>query len=269
MDADGSKFLLPYYGSAEDEEKIVQYLKTKPTGASEKDLSSTLGASYADPRKYDFYDALGLFSRADGKFRLSDAGLKYLASDSAKRREIICSAIRAFRPYHAVLEWAFHNNLDVLDADQVRHRWAQQFKNEIDFTNKYRLTAAPTAFFVICQMAGLGSYLVGRRGAKSRLELDNAAVELFLNGAASGGGVATDHQPKPSEEPTADTGTDSNSIGGTDDQTPKKRAHTSDFTFNIPVFGRVARIVWDSPTMTGKEWEKLKKVGDAMFLDDV
>jgi hypothetical protein len=265
------KLLLPFYGSAEDIEKIVHYLRTKPTGATERDLVNALGSKFADPRKFDFYDLLNLFSRDGRIFRLTELGSSFLSSDQVKKQGIIRIAIRSFKPYEGVIDWAFHNEMLILDADQVRHHWVQKYKDDLDLTNKYRLDSAPMTFFAICAMAGLGTFLIGRRGAKSRLELNPPEVEALLSNALGPDGadkqvLEKDGYPNSRTVTTPSISNPENLV----EPQPGALLQTkqAEFIFAIPVYGKVARLIWDQPTMNQKEWEKFKKVGDAMFLED-
>src|SRR5436305_8666994 len=166
------KAALPHYGNPEDIEKIVSYLEGKPGGASEGDLLRNLGTRYADPRKFPLYDRLNLFTRDDGVFRLTPAGQCFVSGGEERRRRVVRGAIRAFAPYHEMLAWAASEGVDVLEADRVRHVWTNRFGDSIDLDNAYRASAAPATFFCVCEMAGLGNYIAGRRGGRTRLEID-------------------------------------------------------------------------------------------------
>jgi hypothetical protein len=259
-----SKLLLPHYGGKDDLERVVQYLRTKPTGAVEADVSRTLGAKTVDPRKFDFYDLIGFFTRGNGLFRLTDRGIEYLRADEGGKREMLRDAIRNFMPYHAILDWAFHNKVTSLDADSLKHEWASKFAQVLDLSNDYRLASSPVPFFALLEMAGLGTFVIGRRGSKSRIEFNIGAVEQYLSRAAAvsdgdaGEGVVED--------------TPGNVDGKTPNVSTSKRTAppsvpTGGYTFNVPVMGKVAVLSWPEPAMSPAEWEKFKRVGDAMFLD--
>jgi len=260
-----SDTLLPFYGNGEDLDKVVIYLTSKPTGAAEKDIERVLGAKAVDPRKYDYYDVIGLFTRTNGLYRLSREGINYSRGGVQEKRNIIAERVRAYGPYMAILEWALHNNLDILDADAVKHEWVQKFEGELDVSNSHRLNAAPITFFNACQMAGWGKYFIGRRGAKSRLEIDRAALERELSGQVDSVLDSSAHTkdlstPPVEKEPVLH-------------KAPAAAATSADrvmteLQITVPVFGKIAKLIWPDTEMTAAEWQKFKRVGDAMFLDE-
>ena len=261
----GDKILLPYYGNAEDVDRIAQYLRTKPTGAGETDVRKTLGDKFVDPRKFDFYDMVGLFTRTSGLFRLTRTGIDYVSGDQAKKQEIIRSAVRAFKPYDSLIELAYHQSLDVLDADRAKHEWADRHTDLLDLANVYRLTAAPMTFFAVCEMAGLGKFLIGRRGAKSRIEFDRSALQSYLDCSlpSDPGSTESASAEMVAGPPNARQETISPTIAKT---LPESRPN--EFVISIPLFGKTAKLIWDSPALSATEWHKFKKIGDAMFMED-
>ena len=268
-----NKVQLPYYGTEEDAQKILGYLRSKPMGATEADIRNALGSKYVDPRKGEFYDLLGLFARSGGNYRITESGLRYGNGTEQAKWHIVRGCLASFKPYLALLDWAFHNDLAKLDSDQAKHFWVQKFGAQIELANAHRLAAAPLTFFVTCAMAGLGTFVLGRRGAKSRLELNRQAVLDFLSVAGKGEPekVAQDvpaDGPKSTElgvEESAPAPIEAS--GNLNRQGAAGNAHGR-YAITIPIFGRLAQLVWVEPTLTVKEWARLKKIGDAMFGED-
>jgi hypothetical protein len=255
------KVLLPYQGSQDDIDKILAYLKTKPMGSKEVDLKAALSAKYADPRKYGFFDLIDLFSRDNGIFKLKSTGINYLNGEQEQKKQLIRTAISKFKPYYAILEWAYHNNEDSLDADNTKLYWVQHFEQDIDLQNRYRLDGAPLTFFSLCDMGGIGTFIIGRRGGKSRLEINREELANFIKSASSD--FSTNKKP---DGLTGDQDTEKSLQEGkiTEQENIQKGKHI----FNFPILGNTAQIVWVKPTFTKEEWTKLKKIGDAMFLDE-
>ncbi|TXT16761.1 MAG: hypothetical protein FD138_4694 [Planctomycetota bacterium] len=234
--------LLPFLGDPEDLGKVLQFLKTRPTGVTLSEAGRVLDKSLLDPRKFDFYDLLALFSRIDGRLRLNNDGLAFLDGTPTKREEIVRSRIRQFEPYHSLIEWAFHKS------------------------GTARVEAAPSTFFRSCEFAGLGHFVVGRRGSKSRIEFEREKVAKYLHEdaesaefhtATSNGNSSVDQAILMSGDiPALKT------IQVEEGMTARR-----EYRFTIPIAGRIASLVWDEPTLAPEHWEKIKRVGDAMFLE--
>ncbi len=258
--------LLPFLGDPEDLGKVLQFLKTRPTGVTLSEAGRVLDKSLLDPRKFDFYDLLALFSRIDGRLRLNNDGLAFLDGTPTKREEIVRSRIRQFEPYHSLIEWAFHKGADSIDSDTAKHVWVDKFEGQLDFSGTARVEAAPSTFFRSCEFAGLGHFVVGRRGSKSRIEFEREKVAKYLHEdaesaefhtATSNGNSSVDQAILMSGDiPALKT------IQVEEGMTARR-----EYRFTIPIAGRIASLVWDEPTLAPEHWEKIKRVGDAMFLE--
>lgn len=256
-----NKSVLPFYGDESDLDRMLPFLRSRPTGATVAEIERVLDKKCADPRKFDYYDLVGLFSRNDGRFRLTNIGLRFIDGTESERREIIRERLRGYAPYQMILEWAFHRQCLSLDTDKASHQWVDTLP-DIDFSNLNRTSAAPVTFFKLCGLAGLGNFVLGRRGAKSRFEFNPAELKAYFE--ADGSSTV---EPSPAAGQVPSEIREVRQVGVSSSPPPTKTVSVSEsgFKFAIPVAGRIAYLIWESATMSPEEWEKIKRVGDAMF----
>ncbi len=169
--------ILPYNVRIEDLENVLQFLRKRPTGASEAALRRALPKKLLDPRKTGFYLMTGLVSVQDDQWRLTSAGAEYVHGDAESRKRILRDVLRGFPPYQEILEWALHEQKNRITAEELRHKWVTDFSDVVSTDNEYRVEGAPLTMFNLCQHAELGEFILGRRGAPSRLELDLAELQ--------------------------------------------------------------------------------------------
>lgn len=177
--------ILPYNVKIEDMDAVTEFLRSRPTGASYAQLQRTLGKKLTDDRKVALYLLTGFVSIDGGKWRLTGPGSDYAHADEAGRCSLLRNVLRSYEPYHEVLSWMHHQAKESVTADEVRHKWANEFAGSVSVENKYRLSGAPLTFFGLCQRARLGRYVLGRRGAPSRLETDTEELRSYIGSADS------------------------------------------------------------------------------------
>lgn len=173
--------ILPYLARYNELEKLVEYLRKKPLGASPLEITNALGPEILDWRKVEAYKLTGLFVIGDS-YSLSSTGVEFSQIDVEGRRAIIREILKKIRPYNGILEWAYFQKKEQLDAGGVRLKWGSEFK-EIDTSNKQRFDLAPIFFFSLCEGGGLGRFVTGRKGQSTRLELDVSALDAYISSA--------------------------------------------------------------------------------------
>lgn len=166
--------------SSDDVEKIVQYLKLKPLGASIADCKAALDKAIIDGRKLSAYEHWGFVEKSNTGIRLTNMGRDFANGNSEKKIEIFRKVLRKSRAYSQALERAFHNNKDCILSSDVASLWFDNAKDEIGKPNENTLAYQVAAFFNISQAAGLGSYVVGRRGQQTRLDANLSEIQNFL-----------------------------------------------------------------------------------------
>lgn len=170
---------LPVKTTMEDVDTIVGYLKTKPTGATITDAKGVIGGKPLDPRKLNAYRTWGLILQDGDRISLTDDGRK-IGRDAAAKPEILAGVIDKTRPYRAALEWAYHQGFDTLTLDDLAANWHQHHKESLGTSAEGSIKDAVTCFFNLAAGAGFGTYILGRRGTATRLELNKTKVKEFV-----------------------------------------------------------------------------------------
>lgn len=176
--------ILPYNVRVEDLDATTRFLKSRPTGATEAEIARSLPNKITDERKVALYELSGFVQIDGGRWRLTSKGSDYVHGDAAKRRATLQDVLRRYGPFHESLSWAHHNNKLVVTANELRHKWVTDFAGMVSTENKYRINGAPLTFFSLCDHAGLGKYIVGRRGAASRFEFNRDELRAYVEGGA-------------------------------------------------------------------------------------
>lgn len=175
---------LPIKTTMEDVDKIVAYLKTKPAGATLADARSVMDVKALDARKISAYKTWGLVTQSGDKYSLSDVGRR-ISRDPASKPDVLRGVIDQIRPYRGAIEWAFHQSFDVLTVDELAAHWHQHNSDSLGTEAESSIKDAVTCFFNVADGAGLGKYVLGRRGTETRLELVKDAVKDFVEAGPS------------------------------------------------------------------------------------
>ncbi len=170
---------LPYLARYADIIALVEYLKKKPLGATHQEIKNVLGPEALDWRKVEAYRLVGFFN-LDGKVTLIQKGVEFSQGDNETRKSLILDILKSVHPYNGILEWAHFQNRESLDAEGVRLKWSTEFP-EIDKSSAQRFEMAPIFFFSLCDGAGLGKFLIGRKGQPTRLEIDRKELEAYVS----------------------------------------------------------------------------------------
>ena len=187
---------LPLKTTADDVRAIVKYLKTKPTGATVSEAKA-VSSRIVDPRKLTAYVTWGVISRDDSKLKLADRGWA-LARDPDNELGPFGEIISLMKPYRSVIEWAHHQNMSVVDTNDVASHWHEHHKDEVGEANENTLRDNSVCFFNVAEAAGLGTMTIGRGGKPTRLSLNAERVTSFVEA-----GPAT---PPWGDTPDADAG---------------------------------------------------------------
>lgn len=175
---------LPIKTSIDDVEQVAAFLKPRITGSSLADAKSILDNRLLDGRKMSAYERWGFVSREGDKLKLTDRGRELSRPQSEESKRLaIREAIRSVAPYHMALEWMHHRGFESVEVDELGNRWLKHMPNEIGSENEGTIREQVTTFFGVAHAAGLGSYLVGRRGHQTRFEVDRSELSAYLGGA--------------------------------------------------------------------------------------
>ena len=169
---------LPVKTTLEDVGAIVSYLKTKPTGVTVQEARGVVDPKILDGRKLRAYTDWLLVQQDGEKLRLTEMGrrLARAPEDPGLFRDIVGS----IATYRASMEWAFHQSFKQLTVDELAANWHEHHKSAVGTDADGSIKAAVTCFFNLADGAGLGKYVLGRKGQPTRLELDRESLRVFV-----------------------------------------------------------------------------------------
>jgi hypothetical protein len=189
---------LPLFTTAEDLRSLVHYLGTKPSGATEKEAKATLGQTLLDKRKLATAEALGIIVREAERWKLTpDVGRGLFRADNTRFAEILLNQLKCISAYAGCFEWAYHQGLETLASSEVGAYWHDHYREELGTDRESGIAQRATCFLQLSSGAGLGEFIVGRRGQLSRLAINRQRLEEAVFEATTG-------QSEPSEEIPAD-----------------------------------------------------------------
>lgn len=171
---------LPIRTTLEDIQKVCGYLAKKPTGATLKEAKAVLDARYLDGRKLSALKFWGLIE-GDERFKLTPKGRDAVKDNCAHQTGMLAEIVREIEPYRAIIERMAHRNEESLSAVDVAAHWHDHFKDQVSENDKI-LNDQAVCFFQLASGAGLGNVIIGRKGSPTRLELDRAAANSFIDG---------------------------------------------------------------------------------------
>ncbi len=178
---------LPVVTKPEDIESIVNYLITKPTGATLNQVKAVLGSKIIDGRRIATFQALNIIVREGERIKLTTNVGRALgrASNDEEFSRILSTQIASIPAYKGILEWAYHNGLSELTASEVGAHWHEHYREELSTDNDKEISHRAVCFLQLSAGAGLGQFIVGRRGQESRLGVLQSTLEGFVTGVPS------------------------------------------------------------------------------------
>lgn len=188
---------LPMMTTAEDVDTIVGYLKTKATGAVLADAKAALPAKVLDGRKLNAFVTWGLVAHDGGRLRLTELGRELSRASEQKKRDLYGRVLRSVEPYNAVIDWMFYQHLDQVTNVDVAAHWHEHHAAHLGTGKEKSVRWMASCFFRLCQAAGIGTLVLGRRSRPTRLEIDRENLSQFIAEAGFEGpaGGKTAEQP--------------------------------------------------------------------------
>lgn len=171
---------LPTRTTGEDVHSVVAYLKTKPTGATRDEIKATLDEPAVDPRKISAYEMWNLVEQDGDRLKLTTRGRRLARAHEGDKIEVFADILRSVPAYRMILEWAFHQHVDVIENVDVAARWHDHNREEVGTDSEETILRQVVCFFHIADQAGIGQYIQGRRGSSTRLELGREALGQFV-----------------------------------------------------------------------------------------
>lgn len=186
---------LPVATKPEDIKNIVDYLITKPTGVTLNQVKAVLGSKIIDGRRVSAFQVLNIIVREGEKIKLTTNVGRVIgrASNDKEFSRVLSTQIAGIPAYKGILEWAYHNGLSELTASEVGAHWHEHYREELATDSDTEISHRAVCFLQLSAGAGLGQFIVGRRGQESRLGVSQSTLEGFVTGVPSA--------QKPSEFP--------------------------------------------------------------------
>jgi hypothetical protein len=172
---------LPILTTSEDVKGIVDYLRTKPTGATLAEARAVVGKNILDGRKIAAYQVWGFVLKDAERLKLTPRGWE-MARKSKSESDVFREVVSSISAYLSVLEWMHHQNMKFATNVDVAAHWHEHHKDACGTNNENTIKDQAVCFFHVAQAAALGTLTIGRRGQPTRLELDRTALKKFAEG---------------------------------------------------------------------------------------
>jgi len=180
LNVKGCTMALPIRTSIEDVAALNGYFSSKPTGATIKDAKTALGSKQCDGRKLSSMKVVGfLADTEDGRVKATEDGRAFARASPKQRGNIIAKILTTLRPYKAILERVGHRFEETLSASDVAAVWHDHFPEESG-QHEDTLNQQTICFFSLAEAAGIGTTIVGRRGAPTRFNFDVEKVRQLI-----------------------------------------------------------------------------------------
>lgn len=181
---------LPFAGNAADLDKLLGTLRSKPMGLTDSEAKRILGTKLMDARKAALYRWTGLVQNDAGRWRLTSKGNEFVHASDAEKKRMLRQMLGEFPLYDEILRWAASQSKPEIRAEELKVKWVTEYAVG-EKPNESRIAGAPSTMFSICERAGLGKFVVGRRGAPSRFEFDEQELARYVGCASQ---ISTDPQ---------------------------------------------------------------------------
>lgn len=175
---------LPILTTDDDARGLVSYLKNKATGASVGDVKAALGGQAVDGRKLSALQFWGIISKDGERLKLTPRGWE-MARKSKAESAIFREVLDSVPAYRSALEWAFHQNLDSVTNVDVAAQWHEHHPDATGTKNENTIKDQAVCFFRLCEGAGLGKMVIGRRGQPTRFSFDHSNLEAYIEAGPS------------------------------------------------------------------------------------
>jgi hypothetical protein len=193
---------LPVITTAQDVLDIVEYLKTKPTGATLAEAQAVVKKQILDGRKQSAYVTWGIIAKEGDRLSLTNRGWE-LARSRDGGTVVFRAVLDSLVPYRSALEWMHHQNFDTVTNVDVAAQWHQHHSEALGTTNENTIKDNAVCFFNICQAAGFGKLTLGRKGSPTRLTIDKDELRAHIQAGPSAPpweGSLKDDEPDPTED---------------------------------------------------------------------
>jgi hypothetical protein len=165
---------LPTLVTAEDIDIVVGYLRNKPTGATTKETKAVIPEAM-DHRKISALIFWSIISKDGDRIKLANRGWE-LARKTKERDQVLKEILDSVVPYRSALEWLHHQKLESVTNSDIAAHWHEHHSDSLGSDNENTIKDQAICFFRIAESAGLGKMIIGRRGAPTRLVIEQTKL---------------------------------------------------------------------------------------------
>src|SRR5436189_31791 len=119
---------LPLKTTADDLRKVVDYFKTKPTGATIPETRAALGGPAVDGRKLSAYRTWGVLEIEGDKYNLTQRARDYVRRPETEA-QFFQGILDGNPAYRSAIEWVFHQGLDSVTTNDVMAHWHEHHRD--------------------------------------------------------------------------------------------------------------------------------------------
>ena len=192
--------MLPVMTQPKDALTVATYLNTKVTGASLQDVKATLESRVSDSRKISAYEAWGIVTKEADMLRLTTRGRQLARASVDDQRRVFTEIILSIHAYRIAAEWMHHGAMEVVSLTELATHWYEHIPGDLGTQTEKTIRNQAACFLGLAEAAGLGSYLIGRRGQLTRLQVDRDALAQLVAGAELSPGRPDLDEPETSME---------------------------------------------------------------------
>jgi hypothetical protein len=167
--------MVPIKTSVEDIKKLLDYLGRQIGWVEQSKVEKALGSQ--DERKFGAMVELGLILRDGGNLRATERGMRFVADPKVALREVLGSV----ELYRATLEWLHYGGRGEATAAEIGQYWEASHKDTLGGLKGSTLASGAVTFGRIVEGAGLGNFLVGRKGRETRCTFDLSGLDALVN----------------------------------------------------------------------------------------
>lgn len=172
--------MLPIYTTPEDVITVVEYFKTKAIGATLEEAKAAIGKSILDSRKISGYTFWGFITADGDKFRLTERGRKFARASDDGRMNVFKNVVHSIHAYVVAAEWMYHQHFESVSVEDLAAHWHEHIPDDLGSNSERTIRDQVTCFFNLFQAAGLGKYVLGRKGQPTRLTINIESLGQFI-----------------------------------------------------------------------------------------
>jgi hypothetical protein len=173
---------LPIKTTAEDVDKLLEYLGSKPGWVDTGSVKSNLGA-VGDTRKINTLHYLGVVERDGSNVKLTAAGRTLSRAGGEERTSLFAQRLKATPLYNKTLEWIHWQSLESPTKVDIASQWFESGPGA-DGEPEGLVTDGVICFFRMAEYGGLGKFITAGGSREARLDIDKSRLAGFVTGQA-------------------------------------------------------------------------------------